>query len=240
MKRLLLTLPVLWAAFILLGAFVSPASADTISFSASIPAQTTDFTNVPLQLSQFNPSLGTLTQVDLALTTTVNTSFTIWTNGNSGTASLRVLSDVFSLSVTDSGGYITSPQIANVSLVTPNAYSQALGNYYKWSSPITTGVPVSTGIFTTTATDASSYGNGALLALLTGAGTTPLSVSTSTLTSLSYSVNSPGGLSEATNANLNATITYEYTPTPVPLPASLLMLAPGLLGLGIIRRKTKR
>jgi hypothetical protein len=210
-----------------------------ISFSTSIPTQTSDFQNVPLQLSQFNPALGTLTQVDLTLSATVNTSFTLWTNGQSGTASLRVLSDLFSLSVTDSGGYITGPQISNVSLVTPNAYSQALGEYYKWSTPVTTGVPVTTGPFSTTATDSVSYATAGLLALLSGTGTTPLSVSTGTLSSISYSVNSPGGFSQATQAGLDATITYEYTPATVPLPPSLLLLAPSLLGLAVIRKRRK-
>ena len=83
-----------------------------------------------------------------------------------------------------------------------------------------------------------SYTDAALLALLTGSGTTPLSVSTLTESYLSWHINSGGTFSEATHAGLDATITYDYTP--VPLPGAMLLFTPGLLGLVAVRSGLNR
>ncbi len=219
-------------------ALISSASADSITFDAAIPSQLTDWRDIPLSFLQFDPSLGKLTEVDLSLTATADTSFTFLTSGNSGTASFRAYYVTLSLSVADSGGFISNGSlISDVSLLPAANGHNINGSYFAWSSPITTGVPVTAGPYSTTATGSASYTDAGLLALLTGTGTTSLFVSTETGTFISFSVNSPGTMSEATYAGLNASITYDYTP--VPLPAASLLFAPGLLGLAAVRKRFK-
>lgn len=170
------------------------------------------------------------------MTSDIDTSFTF--SKASGPVSLKVYYETFSLSVTDSSHLITMPQISGVSLVPPPNGTNANGSYFGWSGTISTGVPATAGPYSTVATSSSSYTDAALLALLTGSGTTPLSVSTLTDSFLSWHINSGGSLSQATYAGLDATITYEYTP--VPVPGAFLLFAPGLLGLAALRRRVKK
>jgi hypothetical protein len=235
----------------------TPILADTISYNATISSQLSDWSNVPLNFTDFNPSLGTLTGVTIDLTATIDTYFTLHgVAGNNAMVTLPIYSDYpgttnnlpFSLTVTDSNNRISGgPQITTVlnpvaSLGGDFTYkftTSGIGPYVRWRGIIGSSSSVSTPTLTTTAYSKSSYTDSALLSELTGSGVTPLFVATSTFTSGSfYGGGTPGsGGGQTTHAGLVGTITYNYTP--VPITGAILLFTPGLAGLAVMRRRFK-
>lgn len=206
---------------LLLTAFTT-AHADTISFTTStpIPSTLTDWTG-NLSFSQFNPSLGTLTSVELQLSSGLTTTLTVTNNGDS--LSNGNVKTELQVTVLDPGNHISAtPQIDTLS---PSyVYSLAAGG------------SVTSGLLTKTGTGDNTYTLASLLAEFTGVGNISLAASTFTQTLLANSGGNTGS-SQVTNASLTGEVIYTYTPAPVPLPSAILLLGPGLVGLVGLRKR---
>jgi hypothetical protein len=200
----------LFAASLVLGVSVS-ARADMVTVTAAIPAQTTDFSLPVPPVTAFNHALGTLTEVQLTLSTSGTFAGT-GTNNSSGTANFSV-SESVNLSLT---GHSITP--LTPSLTETKSYTA-----------VPVGGTVAFGPFAPTATSATDvFTSGALFDLFNGGG----SVGGFTLSTLTETVVSGAG----GNAKVSLTttvgggilaVTYIYTPTVVPEPASI-----ALIGLG--------
>jgi hypothetical protein len=241
----------------------APVLADTISYGASIPSQGVDLSGAALSFTDFDPSLGALTGVTLSLTATISNYYTVTGNTISpprvtidqytdfshlGAASPLNLSS-FSLTVADAGNRIIGgPQISTAynpvfSTNPPTGWTYvdhttggSSGPYIYWTNGIISTNTVSTPTYTTTASSGQlTYADPVLLSELTGSGTTPLFVTTSTYTGVvGYGA---GGEANGSVA-LAGTITYDYTPAPIP--GAILLFGPGLAGLAAIKRRFKR
>lgn len=216
-------LAILAAVVVLLGlpAWASANTVGPITTSTPISATLTDWTGT-LAFPQFNSALGTLTQVDLNLSASMNTVITVTNTGSSssnGTAKVEL-----QLSVLDPLSLI--PDAPQIDKLWPSP-----GYAYSGLAP---GYSVTSGTLSAAAASSSSYTATNLLAEFIGSGNILLDASTYTQTWLS----NHGGNSietQVTDASLTGTITYEYTPAPVSVPPSAFLLGTGLLGLGLWR-----
>lgn len=201
------------------------ALATTLSYTTStpIPSTKTDWTG-SLAFPKFNPSLGTLTQVDLYLSCDMDTVLTVTNTANS--ASTGSAKTELMLTVMD-GGFLISdaPQI---DMNSP---------FYPYS--LAAGASITSGDLTKSATNTSHYKDSALLAEFVGTSNISLAATTYTMAWINYN----GGNTEAsqsTNASATGTVTYEYTAgPPVPIPPTALLLGSGLVGLLALRRRQK-
>jgi hypothetical protein len=204
------------------------ALAATISYTDSIASTTTGWSD-RLDFTQFNPLLGTLTQVELSLSSGMDTTLTVTNTGTkkaSGSAWTTL-----NLSVADGGGYIT--------------YVPTIGDFpskhYGYSA-LAIGGSKTSDPFTNSVSSDNFYSAALVLAEFTGTGSTSLLAST-TAAVPHWSVNNGAQVSVSTNthASLDGTVTYTYTPAPppVPIPGSVLLLGFGLVGLGLLRLRKR-
>ena len=174
-----------------------------------------------LSFPKFNSALGTLTEVDLYLSSGMETTLTITNDsdsGSSGSAKTEV-----QVSVEDPGSHFSPPQIDFLS----PAYFYSLAG----------GGSTSSGLLTSTSSYTGDYTLAGILAEFNGPGTIVLGASTFTQTDLSNT----GGNTDAgqvTEAELTGTVTYQYNPTPTPEPSTLVLLGIGAVGLlGFVWRR---
>lgn len=207
-----------------LGAVVlaGASQAASVSYTATVPSSTTDFTS-NFNLSQFNPSLGTLTSIDLKLVGSSTGSIQF----ESRDASAATITTNLSSTVSASG-----PANLTVTTLPLNSSSTAVSAYdgvtdFGGTSGRTFNNLTASDTQTTSLNSgfAPYIGNGNVVFTLTANGNSTVSGSGNLVTSISQA---SGGVS---------TITYNYTPA-VPEPASMAVLSIGALGL--IRRRNAR
>lgn len=196
-------------------AVAAPVWGDTVSYNTNspVPSSTTDWTSI-LAFPQFDPSLGTLTQVDLSLSSSFNTVLSVVNsspNSSSGNARTEL-----QITVQDVGNLLYAPEI--------DAFSPEL-NY-----SLSAGGSTSSTLLAETATAVEDYTNSTILGQFTGGGTISLPASTFTQTVVSNTGGNTAA-SQMTTASLTGTVTYEYTPNAVPEPSTLALLAVGAIGL---------
>ena len=187
-----------------------------------IPYSLTDWTGT-LLFPQFDPALGTLTEVDLSLTGAMQTQLTVLnvdsTLPSSGHASTHLV-----LTVQDAGLNLNAPAID----MTSPSFNYSLDAGDSLTSGELTKSDSSTGV----------YIAAPILAEFTGTGSISLDAGTFTETALF----STGGNTESeqlTEASLTGTVTYYYD-SPVPEPVTMLSALLGIAGLGgYVRHRTK-
>lgn len=206
------------------------ASATTISYPTTTPVASTTLTDWEhtLAFQKFDASLGTLTQVELYLSSGMDTIITV-TNNSPSSSSGHAKTEVF-LSVQDSGGLILdAPQI-------DKPFPGGLGFSYSLAAYPGPGNSTISPLYSVSASSDSFYTDAPLLAEFTGSGNILLNANSNTYSVISYT----GGVAEAsqvTHAGLDGTVTYTYTPAPIPVPSTVLLLGSGLVGLGLLRRR---
>jgi hypothetical protein len=208
---------------------VGSASAATITYNGSpaIPDTQTNWNNF-IGVQQFNPSLGTLTSVQITLNADVNGTIGVENTSNSSSAP------------------VTSQLSANISLKNPSntlivsiAPSSSIfnDNLAVYDGAINFSGP-SGATHTATANQSNSAVLTSLsdLGLFTGTGSVSLPISA---IATSYA-NDGGNLvaSIQTAAGASASVTYTYTPgSAVPEPSSLGLMGLGFSAVGLLGRK---
>lgn len=212
MKSMLLLLGILIAVS------AGCAGAATVTYSAGIPSQTTDW-NLSLDLPMFDPALGTLNSISFTLNGTVMGQVKV-ENQNATPATVSTcLQSTLTLFRPDATILVVSiPSI--IRQFNASAFDGVLD--YSGTSGITYPVTSASKIETV-----SGLSSAADKALFTGPGTISLPVSAAGLAGGSGAANLAMLFSAESGAS--ASVTYDYTA--VPEPSSLLALVTGLGGL---------
>ena len=201
------------------------AQAASITFTAIVPEQVTDFT-ANTMLSQFDPALGKLTAVSLSIATNGNISGSV--QNTSAVAQNFTVTETVVLALTSTNSDIMG--LANFSNLTRTLTD--MGSH--------TGLPAGAmapfGPFTPTSSATISASS---LTPFIGTGTIPF-----TLTTMTSTVVSGGGgtITDSITATAAATETVVYTYT-APEPASLILGVTSIAGCGsilVLRRKAAR
>jgi MYXO-CTERM domain-containing protein len=183
--------------------------------------QTVGYTpNFNVVVPGFNTALGTLTGVVITLTSTANGSIILKNNGGTATNVSSFLNDIeknilpggITKQINISTGAFTNPSLAGGASVGP----QAVTGHSSKSQSYSTGLSVFNSAWSFLAGD---FG--------------------------SVNVTSGNGNGSATytdTSSVLASVAYTFTPkstTPTPEPATMTVLASGLAGLGLLRRRRK-
>ncbi len=202
------------AAGLFLAAGAGNSLADTsgpfITYSP-IASTLTDWTS-SLGFQQFNSSLGTLTSVEIDLSSSFTTTINVMNNsesGSSGTAQTEV-----QLTVQDAGLNLNAPEL---DLVGPT-FSYSLG----------AGGNATSGLLSKSGMDDETYNTAPILAEFTGAGNITLNAYTFTQTLLANTGGNTSA-SQVTDAGLTGQVIYTFTPAPEPSTFALLALGLGVL-----------
>lgn len=212
------------------------ASPAAYADSYTVNAQPTNFSGTTLNVAQFNPSLGTLTSVDITLsgfgTTDISASETlnIATSVNTLFTSVALQLTDPSVALTVNQSLTGQPLVGGSPISSFNPLAIApLGTYDSGALALSGTETQHLGI----TSDLSGYiGFGNLVFDLAGIANTTESFSGGNLNT-----------SQTTSAGADITVTYNYSqgPPPVPEPGTLTLFGTGLLGLaGMLRSKFAR
>jgi len=182
------------------------ATTGPFTTSTPIPLSQTDLSG-QLLFPQFDPTLGTLTQVELDLFTTFNTTLSV--QNKSSSSSVGGATTQVQVTVQDMNHNFTGPEM---DLLSPD-FTYHLG----------AGQSLQSGVLSSSASASQDYTLASILSEFTGAGSIGLNAGTSTL---AFRANSGGGTiaSQFTEASLTGDVVYTYTPysnTVIPEPATL-------------------
>lgn len=176
-----------------------------------------------LLFPKFNPALGTLTEVDIALTGAMQTQLTVL-NVDSGLPSSGHANTHLLLMVQNAGLNLNDPAI------------DMNGPSFAYS--LNPGGSVTSGVLTKSLSSTGRYTDPTVLTEFTGGGSVSLDASTFTETALF----STGGNTESeqeTSASLTGTVTYKYD-SEIPEPATMVSAFLALSGMGgYVRHRTK-
>jgi len=232
MKRLVFALLVLLTV-------VPAVNAATVSYSGSYNGLT-DVTNKPINVSQFNPSLGTLVSVSFQLDATMNTS-AFATNDGDFYAGWDKMQYQFSL-MGDSG-------YSSVGISASMGPGRIVGSgtpgsdFHDGANPTMAHIVGQPSWTQTgpTLTDSQTFSESPLAAFI---GTGNLSFFLTTVNQDTLAVGglqtngspNPAPFGNSTNILADVLVTYDYTP--VPLPAAFLLVGTGLVPFIRLRKKT--
>ena len=207
----------------LLLAVAANAQSESVSFVTATPVSysTTDWVKT-LLFPEFDPSQGTLYEVDLSVSSGIQTTLTLSNSAesaSSGTANTWV-----TVTVTDPNSLISA--VANV--YSSPAYSYSLGPGDSSGSGLLTGTGSASGSWTSTN----------VLNEFTGTGYIGLGASTFTQTLLANTGGNTAA-SQVTSASATGTVTYWYNCVTVPEPSSLLALS-GMFGAAFFAIRRRR
>ena len=210
----------------LLAVSLVPSSAATISFSETVPTTFSPST-LSFMLSQFDPSLGTLTGILLEFSAELNGDFTAVNQSSSDGTLTGTMSGDFTLS---------GPAPLAAPLLTLST-ADNLG-----PRAVLAGQTVVFSVLGASDSDSYSTSSAAELAPFIGLGdvmfdgtATALASPIANFTPLLFSADLFG------SATVNVTYEYREEPTPdVPEPLSLYLMGGGLLGLSFMRTRTAK
>jgi uncharacterized protein (TIGR03382 family) len=209
--------------------------------TGSLPTDLNSF----FTLSQFNPSLGTLTSVTLELDASYDTRVTI-TNTGTSALNAKAFTEITAIlspyGVTNSSGSLdTSPIGGQFQSFLDDSSSTFSVHALGAGSVSTSGLFTFSDTTTETATDAPT------LALFTGGGNINLNYETLTTTTQTISGTGNAISAQVSHANLFGTVVYYYTPlsgppSGTPEPGVTAFLAAGVLGSAnmMLRRRRRR
>jgi hypothetical protein len=206
------------AVIALCGVGTAQASGFTTNFTTSTPigSTLTDWTN-NLTFPKFQSawaSGGTLTQVDITISSSLDTYFAI--TNNSPSNSIGTVQTKITISISDPGNLLA---FTNVNPWIDKLFPSS-GN--TWN--LTSGTGTNLGTFTSSAAGAETYTDGGVMSEFTGAGNILLSGATHTVTYEEFT----GGnvdINQKTHASLTGTIEYWAV---IPEPSTVLLVGLGL------------
>jgi hypothetical protein len=213
------------------------ASASTLeeTFTGSATTTTqTDFAGL-LSATQFNPAWGTLTGVEIDLTSNATTSITI-TNTDSTSNSSGSVQTKIQIFAQDAGnnlnGGVFSTGGGELAFCLPGACGFG-GQTFSLGA----NSSVNYGGLTGNQSQSASYTLAAILAEFIGTGTETLHTNTLTGTVLTTA----GGntiAAQSTTANITGDVIYTYNSN-APEPATLFLMGSALVGVGVLRKRFK-
>jgi hypothetical protein len=206
------------------------AMAATETFSAAIPAATTDWSNI-LTFDKFDSSLGTLNSVQVQVSAGLSVDLTLTNNSASTIGDNSYVFFQSAVTVADPGGQFVNDEGSAIN-DTVNSNQIDVGG-------LTPGNQVVHGPETTYAYVHTTYsvGNGDLdvMSEFTGGPTDTIDLSAVTSTQFFEALeNGVGSIHEDGSVmdGLTAKVIYNYTPSaPVPEPSSVIALGSGFMGL---------
>ena len=217
------------ALAIMAGAGVLLGGAGVAEAQVPFGLDTTGTTTAPLSFNQFDPSLGTLTGVEITLSNsaTAGTALASITGGEGGDSATASLSGI--LDITAPGSDTPFSEATSVFASCTVAGSGCSNGPNSQDDPTFAPNPV---IDTTD------------LAAFTGLGMVDLNANIDNVVDGNTHSLEPGSSGiPTTTDNLSwsgdVSVTYQYTPN-VPEPASLTLLGVAMAGLGFLRRQRKR
>jgi len=202
------------------------ASADTTLVSCASTFTGPTELNVSLFCPTFNNLLGTLTSIELDFSGGITDSITIHNTSSTTQSVTASESSLFNLNLLGFG--------TPVALFTPNP------NLTTGPQTLTSGQTVT--LPETSGTSTGSVFDTTVLAPYVGDGVTTYALPITTITS--QSIIGGGGnvdVTFATQGTINAVdAIYTYSLSSVPEPATMGLIGSGLLGIGLLRRRTTR